>query len=281
MALRDTLRSVTVPIEGNTATSFWTGTGFFFKQEKKDDQGKIIDMQVWLVTNRHVALDKDETGKEIVPLSITFKMRCVDSTPKVQWFPITINEKELKTIMKVHNDANVDVALINVGQMIIDAQKANPQLKFTFSAMSDNDIPQYNGFDIDVCDDAIAIGYPRGYYDITNLFPIVKSGIIASPWGVAFMGLPRFLVDIKLFPGSSGSLVISKPSFDVVINGCQTTFTTKKYAFLGVFSSEPYKSGKPIKVDEELTIIKKSTYNLGIVWYSQLVIDIINSGVNP
>ena len=52
-----------------------------------------------------------------------------------------------------------------------------------------------------------------------NLFPIVKSGIIASRWKTGFKGKPYFLIDAKLFPGSSGSVVITKPADFVIRNG--------------------------------------------------------------
>jgi hypothetical protein len=281
MALRDKLRQVTTTIEAYTSKSLWTGTGFFYKREVKDDDGKIIDFKLWLVTNRHVVLEKENSGKENLPTELKFNMRCVDSKTKskIQWFPIVLNNKELTSVLRVHKNADFDVAVVEVTHHIIDAIKSNPQFTFTYTAVSEDDIPQNNGFDIDICDDAIAIGYPRGYYDVVNLFPIIKSGIIASPWNVSFEGKPMFLLDVKLFPGSSGSLVISKPSNDISINGKLQSHPDKHFAFLGVFSGEPYKPGMPIKVDEELTIIKNSTYNLGVVWYSFLIDEIIDNGV--
>lgn len=281
MALRDQLRQVTTTIEAYTSKSLWSGTGFFYKREIKDNKGFVVDYKIWIVTNRHVVLEKDNSGKETLPTELKFNMRCVDSKTKtkIQWFPITLSKKELSACLKVHGNANIDVAVVEVTNRILNAIKSNRQFIFAYSAVSDDDIPQNNGFDIDICDDAIAIGYPRGYYDVVNLFPIIKSGIIASPWDVSFEGKPMFLLDVKLFPGSSGSLIISKPHSEISINGMIKTFPEKKFAFLGVFSGEPYKPGMPIKVDEELTIIKNSTYNLGVVWYSFLIKDIIDNGV--
>ena len=72
---------------------------------------------------------------------------------------------------------------------------------------------------MEVFDDYLVIGYPRMFYDKVNLFPIVKSGIIASKWQGMLNGKPYFLIDAKLFPGSSGSIVISKPIGTVIENG--------------------------------------------------------------
>ena len=61
--------------------------------------------------------------------------------------------------------------------------------------------------DLDSIEDVIFIGYPNGLYDRTNLLPIARRGTTASPIGVDHEGLPAFLVDASVFPGSSGSPV--------------------------------------------------------------------------
>lgn len=281
MALRDQLRGVTTLISANTNTMAWTGTGFFFKREIRNPQGEVTDLRIWIVTNRHVILNKDNRGNETLADMLVFNLRCMDPAQnKPVWFPITMNQTDLKARCHVHTNPDIDVAVIECGSLIVAALNNNQAIRFSFSAVSEDQIPSNNGFDIDICDDAVALGYPLGYFDEANLFPIVKSGIISTPWGVSFNNQPYFVIDIKLFPGSSGSLVISKPSNDISVNGALTHFPEKKYAFLGVFSAEPYKKGQPVKISEELTIIHHSFYNLGFVWYSLLIPDIIDHGVN-
>jgi hypothetical protein len=122
------------------------------------------------------------------------------------------------------------------------------------------------------------VGYPRGFYDRQNLYPIVKSGIIASRWGANFNGQPYFLVDAKLFPGSSGSLVISKPQYYYADGEGLVVSDNKDFAFLGIFSGEPIQEQAPVDL-EDITIIRRSGYNVGVVWYGQLASDIIARGV--
>ena len=131
--------------------------------------------------------------------------------------------------------------------------------------------------DVEVCDDAVTIGYPKGFYDTLNLFTIVKSGIIASRWGANFNGLPYVLIYAKLFPGSSGSLVISKPTNQLISNNKLFTSTEKQFAFLGVYSGEPFRQSTPIEFDD-FTIVRKDGFNLGVVWYSYLIPEILNTG---
>lgn len=282
MALRDKLRAITTPVEvtkGNT----WTGTGFFFQRHIVDDNGENKGIQVWLITNRHVLFGHvyDPNIKDELPDNLNFYMRCQTQTQGILWKPVSLTAAILASNTRLHKDPVVDIVAIEVTNEIGAVIIANGKDRFAYAAVNDEDIPQVNNYDIDVCDDAIAIGYPRGFYDRANLFPIVKSGIIATPWKTKFQNLPQFLVDIKLFPGSSGSLVITKPCDEVSINGKLNKFPDKVFAFLGVFSGEPYQKIPPISLDEEMTILRRPMYNVGIVWYSTLVPEIIDKGVKP
>lgn len=47
--------------------------------------------------------------------------------------------------------------------------------------------PQNSKLSINVGDDILVAGYPRGFYDMENKFPIVKSGVVSSRWDVILM----------------------------------------------------------------------------------------------
>jgi len=146
-----------------------------------------------------------------------------------------------------------------------------------WTAVMEENLPGKNKINVEVSDEAISIGYPKGFYDELNLFPIVKSGIIASRWGAYFNGNPYFLIDAKLFPGSSGSLVISRPINQIMEGGKIFTSKEKQFAFLGVYSGEPFRQSTPLEFDD-MTIIRKEGFNVGIVWYSHLVVEIVKNG---
>jgi hypothetical protein len=111
------------------------------------------------------------------------------------------------------------------------------------------------------------------------LFPIVKSGIVASRWGAPFQGNPCFLIDAKLFPGSSGSIVVSKPQQLAVHDGQLLYAREKQFAFLGIYSGEPFLEEQPVELGD-LIVTRKSGFDVGIVWYGHLVGDIIERGVS-
>lgn len=282
MALIDRLHTLTTLITASTSKSMWQATGFYFRTlTPPDAQGIRHAKDDYLVTNRHVIFDKS-SGTEVLVDNFMFALRYIDNTTRtIHWYNIAIVNADLKSRAFISSDPRVDVAVIKIGDLVQNSIVSNPSFIFGYDSVTEGDLPSHNGFNVDVCDDTVVIGYPRGYYDTLNLFPIIKSGIIASACNVYFQGLPLFLTDVKLYSGSSGSLVITKPSYQAMVAGKPTTFPEKRFALLGVYSGEPIYPRDPVQIDEELTIIKKSSYNLGVVWYSSLIMSIINQNVHP
>lgn len=92
--------------------------------------------------------------------------------------------------------------------------------------------------------------------------------MISSKWKLNYRRNPVFLIDAKLFPGSSGRIIISHPH-TYELNSGDIDF----FLFLGIYSGE-YLNSEKVEIDD-LTIIKKESYNTGIIWYSDLLNDII------
>lgn len=68
---------------------------------------------------------------------------------------------------------------------------------------------------------------------------MLKTGLLNTPIGLHFNGLDAFLLDFKYYAGSSGSLIISKPSRVAVDkDGRLQTSSTPDYVFLGVYQGE-------------------------------------------
>lgn len=170
----------------------------------------------------------------------------------------------------------MDVAVIAVGDLIIEQAKAGTPL-LSHVGLTSSHLPGQGKTTISVGEDILVAGYPRGFYDVVNKFPIVKSGIISSKWGSNFNGKPSFLIDSKLFPGSSGSVVLTKPKYIAVIDEKIMYNKNGEYTFWGIYSGEPIRQNAPIEL-EDMTIIKKDSYNVGTVWYSFLVTEIIADG---
>ncbi len=275
----DALHGISTLLTANTPFGQGQGTGFFYQElgvaDTDSPQWRSVD-RVWLVTNRHVVLPRFG-GQEQLPDSFTFHLRRLAADGRIEWDPVVLDQQELLIRLKLHPDPTVDVATVEVLDLLKDRINSGGDY-LQWYGVSEDQFPGKNNIAVEVADDATVVGYPRGYYDEYNVFPIVKSGIIASRWGAYFNGQPYFLIDAKLFPGSSGSIVITKPK-DIVVAGGQVMYAEEKqFAFLGIFSGEPFQQQTPIELDD-MTIIRKQGFNLGIVWYGDLVKAATTGGV--
>jgi hypothetical protein len=282
MKIDDLLHGISTLVLTTVRGSQIQGTGFFFQKLGPPDSTKPAGtaqwrevLSIWLVTCRHVVLPKIG-GQEVMPDQVMLHMRKIADN-KIIWEPIGLDLAELTKRVKLHRNPAIDITIIRVDDLITDRIKSGATY-MQWSAVGEENLPGNNNISAEVTDDVIVIGYPKGFYDRTNVFPIVKSGIIASRWGLNFNGMPVFLVDARLFPGSSGSIVITKPIDFVVVNGKPLYAKEKQFAFLGVYSGEPFLQKDPIELDD-MTIIRKDSFNVGMVWYGSLVIDIIKEGI--
>jgi hypothetical protein len=217
----------------------------------------------------------------VLASTITFHLRKL--TPKgIEWMPVSISGSDLRDRCIFHRSDNVDVAAVRILDLLGPAMSGlpEPEKALSYTSVSDDDFPAKDKIAVGIGDDAMVVGYPRGFYDTFSKYPIVKSGIIASRWEAPFNGEHYFLIDAKLFPGSSGSIVISRPTEFQFRDGhmLRSSSGAKQFAFLGVFSGEPYKVCRPIET-EGFTLISKEGYNVGIVWYYYLIPQILENGV--
>lgn len=276
----DRISSITTLIVSTSPGGNSMGTGFFYHQlEDRPPSSEprwLAIERMWLVTNRHVVLGPPE--HEALPSSLTFHLRRV-AAAKLEWLPIALDTAEIVRRSKCHSNPRVDVCAIEVLDLVTARIKANEAL-VPWSAVSKNDLPGEGSPAVDTGDDVLIVGYPRGYYDDVNLVLIVKSGIIASKWNAPFGGNPVFMIDAKLFPGSSGSIVITKPRDVALIGGQIKVAKDKQFNFLGVYSGEPRGEGPRVDL-EDFVIVRKVGFNLGVVWYGRLIEEVINAGVPP
>ena len=245
------------------------GTGFFYGVSDSTVPGgpqyQWVQTDIWVITNRHVVMPR-VNGVETQPSSISVHLQGWDSLGRLKWVPITLSGEDMKDRVRLHPDENVDVAAIDMLGPLTREMESNKD-RFTYKSpfcLSRNLLMRNNPkLQIEASSDVLVVGYPKGYYDEVNLFPIVKSGIVASKWGAEFQGNPCFLVDGKLFPGSSGSVVISKPT-DVVVDDGQLFVIgdgEKAFALLGIFSG----------AFEDLD------YGFGVAWYAETIGELLRT----
>jgi len=279
MKPNDAFHSITTLVIATTPKIQTQGTAFFYQElapkTKEGPQWRRVK-ETWLVTNRHVVLPKIN-NREVIPDEFSFHLRKIENGRFI-WEPITLRKDELIERALFHKDDSIDVCVIRVLDLIINRIQTNPSKYMSWYAVDKEKLPGNNNIFVEVGDDVLVIGYPRGYYDNVHLYPIVKSGIIASRWGTPFRGKPYFLIDIKLFPGSSGSIVVSKPQQLAIVDEKLMYAKEKQFAFLGIYSGELFLKEEPIEL-EDIVIIRKKGFDLGVVWYGYLIDEIINEGI--
>lgn len=262
------------------------GSGFFYSELADEPTGPVNEEKhigwyrvegEWLVTNRHVVLNKitkaDGTVAEVFPEILQFYIReLVDG--KIEWVSVDLSQEELMKRTKFHTNPGVDVAVIKVDDLLVDMTIKNQHREFIRPTLLTNrDLPDKFPVQLETTTDVIVCSYPYEFYDKYNKFPIIKSGIIASSWNSDFNGTPLFLVDANLFPGSSGGLVLSKPIDVALIDGKLMHSKEKQFALLGVYSGQ-YMYNSRDKYGRE----QKEAFGLGMVWYSRLIPEIIKNG---
>jgi hypothetical protein len=134
-----------------------------------------------------------------------------------------------KGILKFNNEPNygdiITVSLLNFEKLWIehpsedlailplatiqDLVKRKYNREIYIKAFSDSNIltkEQENTFT--AIEEVFMVGYPKGFYDSLNNLPIVRKGITATPLFLNYNKQDQFLLDIPIYPGSSGSPVV-------------------------------------------------------------------------
>ena len=224
-------------------TSIGTATGFFFRDGKNK----------FLVTNRHVVIDEK---KNHIPDQISINLHSDKQN-------ITINNR-------------ISILLYNESKRSIWLQHPNyahNQCDVVMIPLDNNtlNIPNYRLFNTSIINfistelinkeevnsfaNVVIVGYPLGFYDEVNNLPVYRKASMASSYGVNFNGLPYFLVDANLHPGTSGS---------PVVNSHHTLFkkdgVAEGYKLFGIHSAQHVVRGKEL--------------GLNVVWYAHLLEEI-------
>lgn len=249
-----------------------TASGFFFGVARSDESREdlLTVKSIWYVTNRHVLAPHYISHLQ----SIKIKLRKPINDNTLVWMDLDLSPTELVARAKFPDSPEVDVAAIDLTDRVMGILKSADG-SLAFNLISFQDAAGYAGLEYGVGDDVLVIGYPKGFYDSVNLFPAVKSGVICSIFGMNYEGNPCFLIDATLFPGSSGSIVISKPSqLGYLAGTLRHRSTGKGFQFLGVYSGEAEFK------DVIGTSTIKSGFGLGRVWYPHNIDEVIENGID-
>jgi hypothetical protein len=176
-------------------------------------------------------------------------------------------------------DPKIDIALLPLVPLL-NHFKDHGESPF-FRALSKDLVPTDDAArDLSAVQAILFVGYPVGLRDEKNFTPIARRGFTATPYVIDFNGLPAFLLDASVFPGSSGSpvLVLDEGAFS---SGGGLTVGGRAL-FLGLISDAYFEveegevKFKPIPSQFVPTYAQKQFVNLGLVIKARAVLNTIS-----
>jgi hypothetical protein len=168
------------------------GTGFFFAFTSGNFVFPVI------VTNAHVLKNMD--------LGILNFTEEVHHEPKYgSILKDTISDFKNKWILH----PTVDLAILPILPIVQDLSDRTKKKPYCYYLLSERLLPNDTLLkEISAIEEVFMIGYPKGIWDEINNIPVVRKGTTATPFFIDYQGKKEFLLDISIFPGSSGSPII-------------------------------------------------------------------------
>jgi V8-like Glu-specific endopeptidase len=191
--LADQLFFTTCYIEARSQGQSWVGTGFVYAVETNAGAAHF------LVTNKHVLGTAESVTIRMIKQGPSGEPSLGNATK------VAINSFN-DSAWVGHPDASVDVGVMGLGAVLNEMQKmgAPPFFRVVPPALC---LSLKQEQELDAIEEVVFIGYPNGLFDSLNLLPILRTGTTATPISVDYQGVPAFLIDASVFPGSSGSPV--------------------------------------------------------------------------
>jgi len=96
-------------------------------------------------------------------------------------------------------------------------------------------------------------GFPLGFHDALHHLPVVRQGIVASPYGWRFQGKACFLTDARMHRGISGAPVVVRTPERAPL----------PWRLAGIHSSRLDMGSRDLEADESL--------GLNMAWYPDIL----------
>lgn len=224
-----------------------TGTGFFFQFYLSNDTVDVV------VTAKHV-IEKSNFGV------LRFNSSSTKNTAQygdVQQIQLTrFND------LWIHHPTE-DLSILILYPLKYKILSINKKIPFT-ALFDERIIPTKNekNSEIDAIEEVLMIGYPKGFSDTINNIPIIRKGITATPYFLNYLNKERFLLDIPIYQGSSGSPIIIYQKSGYTTKSGSFNVGENRLLFLGIaVESQNYKAMGEI-ISNNPSLRKKTITNL-------------------
>jgi len=188
------LSYATVCLYFTNSNSVSSATGFYYSIPHPTQPSLHIPV---IVCNKHATKDALKTKIDITLAS--------NGSPSMNSLPLSIDNCRFAWIH--HPDPSVDLSVLPIG-MIWNELESHGLRPFIIP-MNAGIIPPDDYMNaITQFDEVIMIGYPGGLRDEVNNQPIFRRGSLATRPSKNFGGERKYLVNMPVYPGSSGSPVL-------------------------------------------------------------------------
>lgn len=269
----------TVLIEASGPNGAGVGTGFMFHYYASEENGGGDG--IFLVTNKHV-IEGATNGK------FFFTRRDpVTGDPLVgQRYDVTI-EGNFEQMWHGHPDPDVDIAIMPMNAILKEIEDRGDAI-FWVNVSSKHLPTEDNWRRMTAGWEVMFVGYPSGWFDSSNLTPIIRNGTAATPPAVDYEGKPVFLIDASVFPGSSGSPVFSRGAGPIVFEERDGEVYMGNIplflgviAMVGIMEDEGRIEFISVPTDQQPVAVIQQMLDLGFVFKSRTVVEAIEDFARP
>jgi hypothetical protein len=211
-----------------------TASGFFFRRERR----------LYLVSSRHVFIDED-SGHH--PDRIEIELHAdPDNLANVTVLSVLLYRAGVANWRQGADDGgDIDVAVLEIDPAAL------PET-VELAAFTPGNLPGARDV-VPIGQPVLIPGFPLGFHDALHHFPVVRQGVVASPYGWRFQGRGWFLTDARTHRGISGAPVV------VAAPGRQGL----PWLLLGVHSTRFDMGSRDLLEDESL--------GLNATWYPDII----------
>jgi S1-C subfamily serine protease len=214
-------------------------SGFFFER----------DARLFLVTSRHVVID---TPSKHFPDRIEIELHTdPDNLAESTGFSIPLY-RDGKSIWRqgVDSAGEIDVAVIEIERSALPATTV-------YRAFTPAHLPGPQDH-VEVGTSLLVVGFPLGFHDTLHHMPVVRHAVLASSFGLRFMGQGYFLTDARTHRGTSGAPVVMRMAEPDALPG------DLPWMLLGVHSARLDVGTRDLGLDEAL--------GLNCAWYADILL---------
>ncbi|MBW8847194.1 MAG: trypsin-like peptidase domain-containing protein [Burkholderiales bacterium] len=173
----------------NGTKGLTSASGFFFRRDER----------LYLVTSRHVFID-EPSGHH--PDRIELELHPdPDNLADSIGLSVLLYREGLANWRQGRDDGGgIDVAVLEIEPDALPPAAA-------LAAFTPENLPGPEDV-VAIGEPVLIPGFPLGFHDGLHHFPVVRQGVVASPYGWRFQGMGWFLTDARTHRGISGAPVV-------------------------------------------------------------------------